>query len=442
MRSLISILFCFLFMSPYSGLFSQNRDTVRIMAYNLLNYRNNSITGCSNNNNNPTTKETYLTSIIDYSLPDILVCNEIGTNDPAASFRIANNALNQNGRNYYSFTTMQTGNRQNINSSATGNMIYWDNRKFDLYDSKFIELDPFNRALVRVIDLYTLYYKDPNLAVHGDTIFLNVFIAHLKAGNTSSDRNERDWATDAVMAYLDSNNLQGNYLIAGDFNVYTASEAAYQNLINYPVQSLRFYDPLPIPPGSWSNNTAYAFTHTQSTRTAGGCGAGGGMDDRFDFILASDEVLNGTDSIEYLTGSYTALGQDGNRFNGSLTGLPANTSGVSNNVLQAMENLSDHLPVQMDMVFNLPNITSIKERSNALEFGYNNPVQDLLRISFDEITEIKRIELMNMAGQRLKEIRPNHTEIEIDCSSFNKGIYLIRVIGKDNRMSTQKLIKI
>jgi hypothetical protein len=442
MRSLISILLCLFFLSPFVKLFSQNQDTVRIMSYNLLNYRNNGINGCSGTNNNPTTKETDLTTIIDYALPDILVCNEIGTNDPAASFRVANNALNQSGRTYYSFTTMQTGTRQNNNSNATGNMIYWDNRKFELHDNRFIEFDPFNRALVRVIDLYTLYYKDPNLAVHGDTLFLHIFIAHLKAGNTSADRNEREWATDAVMAYLDSNNLQGNYFIAGDFNVYTATEPAYQNLINYPVTSLRFSDPLPIPAGSWSNNTAYAFTHTQSTRTVGGCGAGGGMDDRFDFILASDEVLNGTDSIEYLTGSYTALGQDGNRFNGSLTGSPANTSGVPNNVLQAMQNLSDHLPVQMDLILKLPQTTALDERLNTLNIHYTNPVDHLLSVSFDDHTAVDRIQLLNMAGQVIRELRPDRKEIEIDCATFQKGMYIIKVFDKKGISSTQKLIKI
>ena len=42
------------------------------------------------------------------------------------------------------------------------------------------------------------------------------------------------------------------------------------------------------------------------------------MDDRFDFILASNEIMKNVDKIEYISGTYKALGQDGNRFNGSI----------------------------------------------------------------------------------------------------------------------------
>ena len=420
---------------------AQSTDTLRILSYNLLNYRNNSISGCSNVNNNASTKEGHLTTVINYALPDILVCNEIGTSDPAASFRIASNALNQNGRSHYSFTTMQTGNRQNINSSATGNMIFWDNRKLELQASTFIEYDPFNRALVRVIDLYTLYYKDPNLAAHNDTTFLHLFVAHLKAGTSTNDQDQRDWATDAVMAYLDSNNLDGNYLIAGDFNVYRASEAAYQNLINYPVQNLRFFDPISVS-GNWTNNSPFAIVHTQSTRTAGGCGAGGGMDDRFDFILASDEVINGTDSIQYLNGSYQALGQDGRRFNGSLTGSPANTSGVPNNVLQAMQNLSDHLPIQMDLILKLPMITSIKERSKAKPFTYTNPVGEQVIVETENWVEATEVQILNMAGQIIMRAPLTHKRSEINCSALQSGVYLIRLVQNGSNGKAQKLIKI
>ncbi|MAY82808.1 MAG: hypothetical protein CMP59_01610 [Flavobacteriales bacterium] len=436
----ISVTFLLVFTLLSSAAIAQSLDTIRVMSYNLLNYRNNSISGCSNTNNNPSTKENNLKTIIDFYLPEILVCNEIGTSDPAASFRILQNALNQNGRTYYNLTNMQTGARQNNNGSATGNMIYWDTRKLELHSSDYIEFDPFNRALVRVIDLYRLYYKDPNLAVHGDTIFINIFIAHLKAGNTTADRNERDWATDAVMAYLDSNNISGNYLFAGDLNLYTATENAYQNLINYSVPALRFYDPINVA-GNWSNNSPFAIVHTQSTRTTGGCGAGGGMDDRFDFILASDEIMNGTDSLRYINNSYKALGQDGFRFNGSLTGTPTNNSAPTA-VLQAMESLSDHLAVQIDLELSYPQSTSLAEQTEALNIGINNPVAELLYIRVEDPQQINRLQLLNMAGQVIWELRPEARQIEQDCSDLKAGVYFIKVIGNQGEVSIQKLIKI
>src|SRR5690554_8106850 len=56
------------------------------------------------------------------------------------------------------------------------------------------------------------------------------------------------------------------------------------------------------------------------TRNGGNfdCGSQGGMDDRFDQILVSQNVMNNSDNVEYQTGSYRAVGNDGNHFNSSL----------------------------------------------------------------------------------------------------------------------------
>src|SRR5690554_7468398 len=65
-------------------------------------------------------------------------------------------------------------------------------------------------------------------------------------------------------------------------------------------------------PGSWNNSGSYAEIHTQSTRNGGNfdCGSQGGMDDRFDQILVSQNVMNNSDNVEYQTGSYRAVGND------------------------------------------------------------------------------------------------------------------------------------
>jgi len=435
----ICLSLCFLILSSSAS--AQSLDTIKVMSYNLLNYRNNTISGCSNTNNSPTGKETNLNTIISHVLPEILVVNEVGTSDPAATFRLVSGALNQSGRNYYGFSNMQKGQRQNINSSSTGNLIYWDTRVLELQSSQYIEFDPQNRALVRVIDHFRLYYKDPNLSVHGDTIFLNVFAAHLKAGNTTSDRNERGWATDAIMAYLDSNNIDGNNILTGDLNLYRASETAYQNLLSYSVNSLRFFDPINVA-GNWSNNSPFAIVHTQSTRTTGGCGAGGGMDDRFDFILASSAIMNGTDSLKYISGTYEAVGQDGLRFNGSVNGSPTNNSAPTN-VVNALASLSDHLPVVMDMEVRLPSSTGIYEEVDDLKFSFNNPVEDMLYLKLASKEIARSLQIIDMTGKIIIEKQLlNSQNIVLDCSDLKKGMYFVKVLGNSNTFSLQKLIKI
>ena len=44
----------------------------------------------------------------------------------------------------------------------------------------------------------------------------------------------------------------------------------------------------------------------------------GGMDDRFDFIFVSEDLISGEDGVLYLENSYLAEGQDGNHFNQSV----------------------------------------------------------------------------------------------------------------------------
>jgi len=115
---------------------------------------------------------------------------------------------------------------------------------------------------------------------------------HLKAGSYSSDAQTRADMTAALMNYLNVENVTGNNLAMGDFNVYSSSEEAFQNLVNYSNAALRFYDPV-NQLGAWNNNGSFADYHTQSTHTNDdGCHASGGLDDRFDFNLISNEVKN------------------------------------------------------------------------------------------------------------------------------------------------------
>tara|TARA_B100000029_G_C17133500_1_gene799655 strand:- start:164 stop:688 length:525 start_codon:yes stop_codon:yes gene_type:complete len=104
-------------------------------------------------------------------------------------------------------------------------------------------------------------------------------------------------------------------------------------------------DPISTP-GNWHNNSSYSSVHTQSTRSSNESdgGASGGMDDRFDQLLISE-------GINYINDSYVAYGNDGNHFNSSINS--GNNSAVSNNIANALYNASDHLPVYMDIVFDI-----------------------------------------------------------------------------------------
>lgn len=72
------------------------------------------------------------------------------------------------------------------------------------------------------------------------------------------------------------------------------------------------------------------------------------MDDRFDFILANDAVMQGSNGVQYETGSYRALGNDGDSYNQELDcdGTPVPVS-----ICAALKQMSDHLPVVMELEF-------------------------------------------------------------------------------------------
>ena len=133
-----------------------------------------------------------------------------------------------------------------------------------------------------------------------------------------------------------------NMIFGGDLNLLnSATDDSYNALIIeglYPLNDV-------LPAGNWHDNSAYAGIHTQSPRTAQfGGGAPGGMDDRFDFMLFTDDILSGSNNVSYINNSCKAFGNDGQHFNAALTDSPVNTS-LPDSIIQAIYNMSDHLPV-------------------------------------------------------------------------------------------------
>jgi len=66
--------------------------TVRLMTYNLLNYRNTT-SYCTGSNNSSSNKEGHLETIISEIEPHVVVMNEIGSNPNNLTY-LLNNAFN------------------------------------------------------------------------------------------------------------------------------------------------------------------------------------------------------------------------------------------------------------------------------------------------------------------------------------------------------------
>lgn len=414
------------------GLFAQNQK-VTVMTYNLMYFRASS-RPCTPTQS-PSQRTAELSTILDFIKPEVLLVNELGSTPTNGDF-ILTNVLNTNGNSKYSKASYS-----NNGFSSIVNMLFFDTTLVALSGQERIEKDLTGNDLVRALDVYTLYYKDPALSRGADTSYLTIVGMHLKAGSGVTEQFERKDATDALMSYLGTRFKSKNVLVAGDMNIYKNTEPAYQSLTAHPDTSIRLYDPLNMP-GNWNNNSNFAAIHTQSTHsTASGCHSGGGGDDRFDFILASNAVLQGSKGVSYVNNSYKTLGQDGLHFNQSIN-ANSNSSAPSN-IINALYNFSDHLPVYADFNFRQSNI-GLKETKQGFQLSFSNPVNNRLSISVQrtQLSPVK-IEIVDLSGKTVHTslLSANEKEKHINCGGWYNGLYLMRVSDNKGNTITRKFIK-
>ena len=320
------------------GFLSAQTDTITIVSYNLLNFPNGR-NDCGTSNINLPNRADTLRKILGYVKPDIFVACEIQTEAGADS--ILTRSLNVFGASNYVQAEFDFSNTD----ASLNNSLYYNSEKLTLQWQDVIETSPRN------IDHYVLYVNDPNLGIFFDTTFIEIYMCHLKAGSGAQEQADREQQTEQLMDYISTRPQDRNHFVCGDLNVYTSNEACYQNLITGP---FALKDPI-NKPGNWNNNSTFANIHTQSPRTSGSfdCGSTGGLDDRFDQILVSNNVILGSDSLKYLPNSYKAIGNDGNHFNSNLLASPVNAQ-YPDSVVRALFYMSDHLPVALKTVITYP----------------------------------------------------------------------------------------
>lgn len=380
------------------------------MQYNLLNYGNSA--------NQYAYKDPRLTTILQHVQPDILGANEID-NSSAHSQHLVSTVLGSG---------WAKGSYINSNNEVQTNMLFWRTDKFGLKSEQSIYHN------LRDIIAYKLYYKD-NITVPHDTVFLTVIVAHLKASQGTQEAAARAQETQAVVNYLNSLGAEGNYIFMGDLNIYTSTEQAYQNLINAISPSAKLYDPINMP-GDWNADNSFAAIHTQATRTAQlpDGGVNGGLDDRFDFQLVSNYIMTDAAGMKYIPGTYKALGQDGLHLNDALIDMPVNTSAPAN-VIQALYEMSDHLPVVADykIQVNNPNSTASFNSITYNTTVVNPLVNNTLSIIFDNQLkgETVSLELLSIDGRKQfttnTTIEPGNGLQSFQLNELSQGMYILRL---------------
>ena len=406
-------------------------DTIRMMQYNLMYYTLQGPDGCDETTNNLDAKNVALKQILQYVKPDVLCVNEIGKQDEYAQM-LLNNTLNVDGVDYFATCPTTSSSSSYI---TTGNRLFYNTKKLGYHSSFYIPTS------VAYINGYKMYYKTDRLAA-GDTIFTTFLVTHLKAGSADANADTRYTQAQALMSRISSGKA-GNYVLSGDFNLYGASEPAYQHLIHYSNSLYRFCDPLDREE-EWHENRSCAGIHTQSTHSWGDCFAGGGMDDRFDFILVSPYILYGSQKVQSINSSYRAVGQDGNRFNGQVNS-PANNA-VPEEIAEALYNMSDHVPVVLDFYIKTSTGINAYDPDNALWANVVNPVRNnqLQLDIFSNRNQTLTFRLFTTDGRLVstfaEPVHDGNNQITTEFP-YSSALYFLQILDDQKQVITKKIAK-
>ena len=407
-----NILWFFLFF--VSILVGQTR--IKTMFYNTLNY---------NSNTESEARTPFLKTILDDVQPDLFMVCEL-KNESASNYLFTNAILPFN-------PNFKKADFKVSQSPATDllQMIYYNANKLTL---------EFNAVIptgVRDINHYT--FKLNTEDAETNPILLEVFVTHLKASRGFDNMQKREESVDLFVRELDRIDSNSFVLFAGDFNFYTSNEAGFLKIIN-PSNSIQMIDPIdrlcPEFPNDgidyfnennydstyfW-NNSSFADVHSQSTRSAqlNGDGAGGGMDDRFDFIMISKNLTT-SNNLFYVANSYKTIGNNGNCYNSFVSNT--NCVGEFSQILRnALFNFSDHLPIALELESSK---NTLSTKYHPLTILTTNYVSDYLSLKVDK--KIDHLKLYNTLGQIVYEKKHiTSQKLDINVNMLTEGLYYLK----------------
>ncbi len=364
------------------GTTSRAADTVRVCTYNLLKFSQANEDG----------RLPQFRRILETIRPHVVVCQEVIDGSTIPMF--VTDVLTWGT---YASTPF-------IDGPDSDHLVFYDQSKFDLVGTRVIPTELRNILEVTLA-----------LRPHDNTIAdtLVVYSVHLKASSSSADAAQRGREMSALLSRLTT---QRNVMIAGDFNIYGTSEAAYTALTG-PTAPRKFVDPVG---SNWRRNTAeFASIYTQSTRltNVSGCGGGvdGGIDDRFDYIFLSAEL-----SPRLVSNSYTVFGNDGQqRFNKSIDD-PVNTK-VSAELAQALKCASDHLPVYTDVILGDQEASiSTGAEESPLTASWQAPYLTLRGVQEDTLYSIYTV-----GGKHIANVRSRFNTSRVMLGALPSGTYVV-----------------
>jgi len=389
------------------------QETVKVMFYNLLNYPLEEAV--------PNRIDDLSYILNDYQ-PDLFLVCEL--NNITGAMDVLNTVKSAVNSNFEMATYVSNTSDDNFgDQNDLQNLLYYDSTKFTIEEEIIVP------TYLRDFNVYRIQLNTINQAT--DPIEIYVIICHLKASSGTFNAQKRFEMVQDLETYLDTLPTDTNVLLGGDLNIYTNSEGAFQTLTS-SANSITFVDPANRI-GSWHNNPNYVDVFTQSTRTQNGLGGStGGFDDRFDFILTSENMTSTAD-VTYVPNSYQVYGNNGliSCWNKSINSSDCETTGsqFSYELRNALHNFSDHLPVTLsletDATF-LSNEAVELLSGMQLETTIINQNLTLNIDHFDLYNE--RLNIYNNLGQNVKTFQMNSdSKQHFNVSDLQNGLYYLKV---------------
>ncbi|MBC7772329.1 MAG: lamin tail domain-containing protein [Pyrinomonadaceae bacterium] len=292
--------------------------------------------------------------------PDVIAAQEFSSQASVDAFRTMLNAASGSPGDWASAVF--------INGPDLDNAFFYRTSKVTYIGTQTIALGSA-ASTDQPRNTYRHDFRPAGLVGASNTIA--IYNSHMKAGSAGSDQSRRLVEAQRIRDNaqgLDTNPSNGvsdglpagyNFVVVGDFNIQSSSQAAYQELVGSQANNTgRFFDPINTP-GSWNNSSSYRIVHTQNPNAD--------MDDRLDFILVSSSLINGS-GIDYIGNSaiaystttwndpnhsYRVWGNDGTSY-GAAIAVGGNTM-VGPTIAQAIKDsvggsaTGGHLPVYLDV---------------------------------------------------------------------------------------------
>lgn len=396
----------FLFLIFGTSMFAQS--DIKVMNYNLLIYPDGQMVN----------RIDTLSKILNYYEPDLLLVQELKS---AQGLQNVVQELNTLFGGYSSGTYVPQISNPSNSWRLQQNLIYNDS-VFQLVSEETIET-PY-----RDVNYFQLRILEPDGTP--STELVHTYVTHLKSSWGSTNEQLRLSMVNVLMNHISFLPPNSNIIVAGDFNVYAGTEPAYQALLNTNGTNT-LHDPIDMP-GWGASNFPNTEVFTQSTRLSSlGDGSGGGVDDRFDFILLSDQLMDPNARIVYQDDSYKALGNNGTCYNQDLIDCTT-ANNVSYELLRTLYHMSDHLPVVLTLDFDMPVSTidlPFVSKSQLIKIA-PNPADAQVDIVLLETNPID-LRIFNVQGKLMLEHKLVEQKTTIDIAQLPQGLYILQTIDKN-----------